>query len=139
MALTFHGESIIFLLMGLFFSAAALYARRSQQARQLHGLRTTATLIALTPTRRLFTPKVRFTTSDNREIIATTESAADAGQYEVGQKLEVVYDPTNPENVDIADRKPSGTSFMLLVGLLCLGVAALQILGYVSVFEEWQH
>jgi hypothetical protein len=137
MSFTFHGESIIFLLMGAFFVAGGLYGRRSQLARKQRGVRATATLVALIPSRQLFTPKVRFTTADNRVVEAKTESAADAGQYEVGQEIEVIYDPQDPDNVDLASATAGGTSAMILIGLIFAGVAVLQILGYLPIFERY--
>ncbi|GAA4383291.1 DUF3592 domain-containing protein [Hymenobacter koreensis] len=139
MSLTFHAEAVIFLLMGVFFTMAAVYSKRSQQARQQRGLKALATIIALKPSRQLFSPQVRFTTADGRTIEAETESAAEAGQYEVGQQVEVIYDLKNPENVDLAGVKPSGSGFMLLVGLLFTAIGVLQILDIVPVFEEYWH
>ncbi|KAA9327635.1 DUF3592 domain-containing protein [Hymenobacter busanensis] len=139
MSLTFHAEAVIFLLMGLLFTGAALFARRNQQARQLRGRPATATVIELIPSRQLFRPKVRFVTADQRTVEAETEAAADAGQYEIGQQVEVTYDPENPENMDFAGAAPAGFRLMLLLGLLFAGLGVLQILGYVLVFEQYAH
>ncbi|WP_400190454.1 DUF3592 domain-containing protein [Hymenobacter sp. B81] len=136
MPLIFPAEAIIFLVMGAFFTAAAGLGRRNQRARQRRGVVAAALLIGLTPARRLLTPRVRFTTPAGRTVEAETESAAEAGRYAVGQEIAVVYDPLDPENVDLADARPAGTGFLLLIGLLFLGIGALQVLGYLPVFER---
>jgi hypothetical protein len=139
MSLTFPAEAVIFLLMGLFFTGASLFGRRQYRARQQRGQRAEATIVALTPTRRLFTPKVRFTTAAGQTVEIETETAAGPGQYEVGQRVPVVYEPDNPENADLATAQGGGYGFGLAVGLIFAGVGLLQMLGVLPVFEQYAH
>ncbi|RAK70549.1 DUF3592 domain-containing protein [Hymenobacter edaphi] len=139
MHLAFPAEAVIFLLLGLFFTGAALFGRRQQRARQQRGRRAEATIVALTPARQLFTPRVRFTTAAGQVVETDPESAAVAGQYAVGQTVQVVYEPENPENVDLATAQAGGYGFGLVVGLLFAGVGVLQMLGVLPVFEQYAH
>ncbi|MCC3159886.1 DUF3592 domain-containing protein [Hymenobacter sp. 15J16-1T3B] len=139
MHISFPAEAVIFLLMGLFFAGASLYGRRLQRARQQRGQLAEATIVALTPTRQLFTPKVRFMTAAGHAVEIDTETAADADQYHVGQQVQVIYDPANPENADLAAATGGGYGYGLLVGLLFAGVGVLQMLGVLPVFEQYAH
>ncbi|RTQ46829.1 DUF3592 domain-containing protein [Hymenobacter gummosus] len=139
MHLAFPAEAVIFLLMGLFFIGASLYGRRLRRARQQRGQLADATIVALTPSRRLFTPKVRFVTAAGQTVEIETETAADPGQYAVGQTVQVLYDTANPENADLAGSPPDSYGFGLVIGLLFAAVGLLQMLGIVPVFEQYAH
>ncbi|AYA36080.1 DUF3592 domain-containing protein [Hymenobacter oligotrophus] len=134
---SFHVESVVFVAMGLFFMFTGLYARRSQQTRAQRGVRSKATLIGQTPSRSgLLTSMVQFSVRGGGQITTDTESLGEAGKYTVGQEVEVIYDPQNPENADFATEKPTGIGFAVVIGLGFLVVGTLQLLGYLPLFEQ---
>lgn len=139
MTLRFPAEAVIFLMLGLLFAAAGWYGRRQQQARRQRGRRTEATIVALTPGRRLLRPTVRFVTAEQQAVEAETESGVVPDRYALGQPVAVVYDPAEPSNVDLAGVPPAGTGWLLALGLVLAAVGTLQVLGLLPVFEDLQH
>lgn len=62
-------------------------------------------------------PVVRFTTQDGREVEAMPRLALDLGVYRTGQPAEVLYDPEDPQDVEV---RINGTRRPVLVMLLAL-------------------
>lgn len=139
MSLSFSLGAVIFLVVGLFFLGVAWHMHRQQRARRLRGLPATAVIIDFRPARSEQLPLVRFTTAAGLLVETYTESGAAVGQYAVGQPLPIVYDPANPKNADLTGAVPTSPVWLLLMGLLFTGVALLQLLGIVPVFDAHRH
>lgn len=79
-----------------------------------------------TPGQTRSLPVVRFTTQDGREVEAMPRLALDLGVYRTGQRTEVLYDPADPQDVEVqinGTRRPLvALAVALVLGLIFLFV-----------------
>lgn len=139
MSLSFSIGAVIFLIVGLFFLGVAGHMHQQQRARRRRGLPATAVIVGFRPARSEQLPLVRFTTAAGHSVETNTESGVAVGQYAVGQPLSIIYDPANPKNADLAGAVPTSPVWLLMMGLIFTGVALLQLLGIVPVFDAHRH
>jgi len=62
-----------------------------------------------------YKPVVEFTTLDGQAYKYTSNISNNPPAYQVGQKVDIYYDPANPENVVIAGQ--SGTIYLIIGGM----------------------
>lgn len=77
----------------------------------------------------LFRPRVRFRTSDGQIMVFTPSLALRPEPYQVGQHVDVLYDPDHPEMAQI-DRFLYlwfNVTVLVFFGVLCLGFGLLGI------------
>lgn len=94
--------NLITVLFGLCFVAAGLYAyaymgRFLETAREASGIVVEVVYEAGSRQRRMH-PVLRFKTAEGKEVVGRSEQHYNS---QVGQALQLLYDPGNPEHVEI--------------------------------------
>jgi len=93
-----------------------------------NGVTTTGTVIAMKEKKGrvgyVYRPVVSFQTVDNRTIRLTSSGASYPPKYRVGEQVEVIYDPQEPENAKIKSFES------LWLGVVISGAIGLGFLGF---------
>ena len=106
---------IVFIVIGIILIAIAIFQYKSVRQLLQIGVTTTAKIIAIkesiststdmdgfTTTTKMYSPEFEFTdTKGNKIRHVSNISTQNKNTWEVGQEIEVVYDPKNPEKVKI--------------------------------------
>jgi hypothetical protein len=125
----YHILITVFTLSGLTFSAIAAWFYLQQSSLLPNTSSAQAVVIALAPRRSseggtLYAPIIRFSSQDGKNHEIETTTASSPPDYEVGERITVVYPNNQPEKAII---KGQNNFFIIIFGLLGfseLGTAA---------------
>jgi hypothetical protein len=140
--------SVIFILAGIGLLGAGIYAFFRQRSRMARGISTTGVVIELVRQRvegeyvrsrsehgvkiegkYRYRPAIRFETPSGESIEFISGIAMRPAPYEVGERVEVIYDPQNPRQAQI-NRFVNlwfYTLLLLFFGLFTLGMGLLGV------------
>lgn len=109
----------VFSLIGAGLLAGAIYLYVDKQAFLEKAETTQGTVIEMIPKRSkdstTYSPVVSFTTKSGQTITYTSSTSSNPPSYDVGEKVEIFYDPANPNDAEI------NGFFSLWLGVLILG------------------
>jgi len=128
-----HGATTFLWFFGVISVWWAVLAFRSQRRFLSKALRATGIVQSLKAERMktstVYFPVVRFTTASGATVTATSRSSKSSG-YPIGQPIKVIYDPGDPENLEI-DAFWSRWLFVIVAvfaALLCFAIGAAALL-----------
>lgn len=109
----------VFSIVGACLLAGAIYLYIDKQAFLEKAETTQGTVIELIPKRSkdstTYSPLVSFTTKSGQEITYTSSTSSNPPSYDVGENVQIFYDPANPNDAEI------NGFFSLWLGVIILG------------------
>lgn len=109
----------VFSIIGASLLAGATYLYVNKQAFLEKAETTQGTVIEMIPKRSkdstTYSPVVSFTTKAGQEITYTSSTSSNPPSYDVGENVEIFYDPANPNDAEI------NGFFSLWLGVIILG------------------
>ena len=110
--------SIIFFLIGVGMLIGGIFAYRSNQQFLQSSLKSTGTVTGLdlkhSSDSSSYHPVVQFRTLKNQVINFTSSVGSNPASYQVGETVEVNYDPTNPNSAKINDFSSNWLTVLIL-------------------------
>ena len=129
---------VIFLAVGLACLVGAAAAHLHRLEFEERSVRVEARVIGLVQRRSarssspVYAPVFRFTTRDGQVVRVTSSSASSPPAYEVGQTVQLLYDPERPQRAEEITFSSRYLAPLLLLGLglpfVGVGVAAWRLL-----------
>lgn len=123
---------MFFLLSGLVFMAAGIYGffRNLRLAR--NGLRADAEVVDLRARGGgedgpVYYPIVRFRTADGQEVVAQTGGGSSPPPARPGDRVQVLYQPGNPQTVSLDTLMGRAVAPMWIFILVGLGITVYQV------------
>jgi hypothetical protein len=120
------GPCIISAVVGVVVIVCGIRKVRYGRHLQAVGVRTRGVVVDLRWSNHVAYPVVRFTTADGREVEMRGETGRDPPARRVGDVVEVLYDPADPERARIAGWTHSGGfvgTLLILFGLVFVALA----------------
>ncbi|WJS94153.1 DUF3592 domain-containing protein [Flavobacterium johnsoniae] len=109
----------VFSIIGACLLAGAIYLYIDKQAFLEKAETTQGTVIEMIPKRSkdstTYSPVVSFTTKSGQEIAYTSSTSSNPPSYNVGENVQIFYDPANPNKAEI------NGFFSLWLGVIILG------------------
>lgn len=126
--------AVIFIVLGLFFVGIAFYMYTDQTAFLAVSKTASGTVISNVSHSDddgyTYSPVVSFTTKEGELKQFESNNASEPPAYHVGEKIEVLYDPANPDHAQI------NNFFESWLGCIILGFigAMFSIVGFIAIF-----
>lgn len=116
-------QEIAIALVGFCFLIIGIHKSKKSSDLKNNGIKVEGVIYSLEQDRRsgIYYPVVRFRTKENRWITKKLNFGTNPPQYAEGEKVSVLYDPDDPENVDFDSsfNLTVAPALFIIIGLVC--------------------